>query len=86
MKIKEIPKINITTSIPCDLHTDAQELNISWNEALILGLKIILKDLDVYEQYPQCPLSIKLANLLQIIENQQKEIEALKELNKITSI
>lgn len=79
------PRINITTSIPYILHKDAQENNISWSEALTLGLNILLVDKYIYENYPECSLTNKVNALTTLLNESNKKIESLEELNKITS-
>ena len=80
------PKVNVTTSIPYNLYEDAKNNNIVWSEALKLGLGILLKDLDIYDNYPDCSLSKKLYNLIEELEQFKVQVEALEALNKITNL
>lgn len=53
------PNVRVNTSIPEDLWRMAKANHISWNEALIFGLKFKLADRHLMD-YPSCQLAENL--------------------------
>ena len=75
-----LPKINVTTSIPYDEHKLARDNKISWNDALSIGIRFLLaeRDSETYN-YPECKLKTRVSEYVVLIKEQGNEIEKLKE-------
>ena len=75
------PKINITTSIPMEIHEKAKERNLAWNEALIFGIDFLIADKDegVGLEYPQSNLKDKFDRIVKQFQAKCQECEALRD-------
>lgn len=71
--------IPVTTTIEIELRKLADENRISIKEAAELGLKIILADNLIIDEYPDCVLLRKMNKFRKLSEELSQELEKLKE-------
>jgi hypothetical protein len=71
-------KINITTSIPLELHTLATDNDIAWSEAIVFGIKFLVAEKKGVD-YPENSLSKKVIKMVALLEDKSKITEVPNE-------